>query len=112
MASFAMFACIVVARPLLDLIGFDPKLAEATTNCTHILAYGAIAHMGGLACQFYLEALRQPNIATAINMVAVAFNLVFGLMPRARARRYWRGVGDDGLALVHACVLRHRGGVR
>lgn len=77
---FATFACIIVARPLLDLIGFSPDLAEATTNCTHILAYGAIAHMGGLACQFYLEALRKPNIATAINMSAVAFNLIMGLM--------------------------------
>lgn len=77
---FAMGACIVIARPLLDLIGFDPVLAEATTNCTHILAYGAIAHMGGLACQSYLEALRKPNIATAINMMAVGVNLVFGLI--------------------------------
>ena len=76
----AMVACIMIARPLLDLIGFNPALAEATTTCTHILAYGAIAHMGGLACQFYLEALRKPNIATAINMSAVAFNLIVGLM--------------------------------
>src|SRR6185295_10874742 len=43
--------CIVVARPLLDLVGFDEKLAAATTACTHILAYGAIAHMVGLAGQ-------------------------------------------------------------
>lgn len=78
--AFATVACIAVARPLLDLIGFDPRLAEATTKCTHILAYGAIAHMGGLACQFYLEALRRPNIATAINMMAVAFNLAAGLL--------------------------------
>lgn len=77
---FAMIGCIVVARPLVTWIGFDPALADATTECTHILAYGAIAHMGGLACQFYLEALRKPNIATAINMSAVAFNLIVGLM--------------------------------
>lgn len=77
---FATFACIVIARPLLDLIGFDAKLAQATTDCTHILAYGAVAHMGGMACQFYLEALRRPNIATAINMSAVAFNLIMGLI--------------------------------
>ena len=77
---FAMVACILVARPLLDLIGFDPALAAATTDCTHILAYGAVAHMGGLACQCYLEALRKPNIATAINMSAVVVNLVFGLI--------------------------------
>jgi len=36
--------------------------------------------MGGLACQSYLEALRKPNIATAINMMAVGVNLVFGLI--------------------------------
>lgn len=77
---FATVACIIVARPLLDLIGFDPSLAQATTDCTVILAYGAVAHMGGLACQLYLEALRKPNIATAINMAAVAFNLIVGLI--------------------------------
>jgi MATE family multidrug resistance protein len=77
---FAMGACIAVAQPLLNWVGFDPKLAQATTDCTYILAYGAIAHMGGLACQFYLEALRKPNVATAINMMAVAFNLAVGLM--------------------------------
>lgn len=76
----AMGVCIVVARPLLDLVGFNPALAEATTACTHILAYGAVAHMAGLACQFYLEALRKPNIATAINMLAVVFNLVVGII--------------------------------
>ncbi len=77
---FATGVCIVVARPLLDLVGFDPELAAATTACTHILAYGAIAHMVGLAGQFYLEALRKPNIATAINMAAVVVNGVVGLM--------------------------------
>ncbi len=77
---FATFACIMIARPLVDLIGFDRALAEHTTTCTHVLAYGAIAHMGGMACQFYLEALRRPNIATAINMAAVVFNLIAGLI--------------------------------
>jgi multidrug resistance protein, MATE family len=76
----AMVVCLVVARPLLGLVGFDEALAEATTRCTHILAYGAVAHMAGLACQFYLEALRKPNIATAINMTAVVFNLIVGLI--------------------------------
>ncbi len=76
----AMLVCIVVARPLLDLVGFDEQLAEATTACTHILAYGAIAHMVGLAGQSYLEALRKPNIATAINMSAVVVNAIVGLI--------------------------------
>jgi multidrug resistance protein, MATE family len=77
---FATAVCIIIARPLLDLVGFDESLAAATTQCTHILAYGAIAHMAGLACQFYLEALRKPNIATAISMAAVVVNLVIGLI--------------------------------
>ncbi|MEQ1608914.1 MAG: MATE family efflux transporter [Hyphomonadaceae bacterium] len=72
--------CIMIARPLLNLIGFDPALAEATAACTHILAYGSVAHMGGLACQSYLEALRKPNIATGINMAAVLFNMIAGLI--------------------------------
>lgn len=77
---FATAVCIVIARPLLDLVGFDPAIAEPTTQATHILAYGAIAHMAGLACQFYLEALRKPNIATAISMAAVGVNLAIGLI--------------------------------
>lgn len=76
----ATIATMIVAEPLLHLVGFDPAIADPTTNVTHILAYGTLAHMAGLACQFYLEALRKPNIATAISMAAVVVNLVFGLM--------------------------------
>ena len=76
----AMIACIIVARPLLDLVGFDPAIAEPTTRSTHILAYGTLAHMAGMCCQFYLEALRRPNISTGISMAAVIVNLVIGLI--------------------------------
>jgi multidrug resistance protein, MATE family len=72
--------CLVIARPLLTLVGFDPSIAVPTETVTHILAYGAIAHMAGLACQFYLEALRKPNIATAISMLAVVVNVAFDLV--------------------------------
>lgn len=78
--ALATVVCMVIAKPLLHLVGFDPDIAVPTEKVTHILAYGAIAHMAGLACQFYLEALRKPNIATAISMAAVVVNLVFGLV--------------------------------
>src|SRR5262245_35806248 len=34
----AMFVCIALARPLLDLVGFDPAIAEPTAHATQILA--------------------------------------------------------------------------
>jgi MATE family multidrug resistance protein len=77
---FATGACIVVARPLLDLVGFNATLASATTQVTWIFAYGAIAHMVGLACSSYLEALRKPNVVTAISMAAVLVNLAVDLI--------------------------------
>jgi MATE family multidrug resistance protein len=70
----------VIARPLLDLVGFNATLAGATTQVTWIFAYGAIAHMVGLACSSYLEALRKPNIVTAISMAAVLLNLAVDLV--------------------------------
>lgn len=78
--AVATLICIVVAKPLMQLVGFGPEIADPTAVCTRILAYGAVAHMLSLACQFYLEALRRPNIATAINMAAVIFNLIVGLI--------------------------------
>ncbi len=72
--------CFVIARPLLGLVGFDAHLAAATTEVTKIFAIGAIAHMVGLACSSYLEALRKPNIVTAISMAAVGVNLVIDLI--------------------------------
>jgi MATE family multidrug resistance protein len=72
--------CYVVAKPLLLLIGFDETLADPTTACSHILAYGFAGHMIGMACSSYLEALRRPNVVTAISMAAVLVNLVFDLV--------------------------------
>lgn len=79
-ALVATIICVLVARPLLDLVGLDPSIARPTAECTRILAFGAIGHMGGLACQYYLEALRKPNIATAIAFSAVCINLIVDLL--------------------------------
>lgn len=76
----ATLVCVVIALPLMQLVGFGPEIAIPAAECTRILAYGALAHMLGLAAQFYLEALRRPNIATAISLTGVAVNLVLCLM--------------------------------
>src|SRR5262249_8382035 len=38
--ALATGLCIIVARPLLDLVGFNKELAKATTEVTWIFAYG------------------------------------------------------------------------
>ena len=75
----ATLAVFVVARPLLDLLGFPPELAAQIADVTWILAVGTLGHMLGVACSFYLEALRRPNLVTAVSMVAVLLNLVLDL---------------------------------
>jgi MATE family multidrug resistance protein len=69
----------VIARPLLQLLGFGPELVEPITETTKILAIGTIGHMLGIALSFYLEALRKPNLVTAVSMAAVLLNLVLDL---------------------------------
>ncbi|MEZ5937059.1 MAG: MATE family efflux transporter [Hyphomonadaceae bacterium] len=76
----ATLACVVVAAPLLRLLGFEPDFVNSTAQTTRILAYGTLGHMIGIGATFYLEALRRPNIVTVISMVAVAFNLVVDLI--------------------------------
>jgi MATE family multidrug resistance protein len=88
---FGTALCLVVARPLLDLLGFDAELAAGTEACTRILAYGFVAHMVGQCASSYLEALRRPNLVTVISMFAVGVNLVFGLI-------LVPGHGADGVA--------------
>lgn len=73
-------ACLLIAEPLFGLFGFDLQVKDGTVAVTRILAYGLIGHMASLACTMYLEALRRPNIVTAISMAAVVFNLVFDLI--------------------------------
>jgi MATE family multidrug resistance protein len=76
LATLLVFA---VARPLLDLLGFAPDLAAPIADVTRILAVGTLGHMMGVACSFYLEALRKPNLVTAVSMAAVLLNLVLDL---------------------------------
>ncbi len=72
--------CLAIAEPLFGLFGFDLHVKDGTVAVTRILAYGLIGHMASLACTMYLEALRRPNIVTAISMAAVVFNLIFDLI--------------------------------
>ncbi len=70
----------VTAEALFPLVGFAPDLARATAETTRILGLGILGHMVGTACSFYLEALRKPNIVTAVSMSAVVVNLVSALI--------------------------------
>ncbi len=76
----ATLAVFVIARPLLDLLGFPSDLAVPIADVTCILAVGTLGHMLGVACSFYLEALRKPNLVTAVSMTAVLLNLVLDLV--------------------------------
>jgi MATE family multidrug resistance protein len=76
-ATLAIFA---MARPLLDLLGFGPELAVPIADVTCILAIGTLGHMLGIAASFYLEALRKPNLVTAVSMAAVVLNLFLDLI--------------------------------
>ncbi|HVY87439.1 MAG TPA: MATE family efflux transporter [Hyphomonadaceae bacterium] len=82
-AGFSVVATAIVwliAPALFDLLGFEPRLAARMAQTTQILALGTIGHMIGTTCQFYLEALRKPNIVTAINMSTVIVNLCSALI--------------------------------
>jgi MATE family multidrug resistance protein len=76
-ATLIVFA---IARPLLDLLGFKSDLAAPIADVTRILAIGTLGHMLGISCSFYLEALRKPNLVTAVSMAAVVLNLVMDLI--------------------------------
>jgi len=60
--------------------GFDDHLVEPIVHTTQILALGTLGHMLGMACSMYLEALRKPNLVTAVSMSAVVLNAAVGLM--------------------------------
>jgi MATE family multidrug resistance protein len=82
-ALYALAATAIVfliARPTLDLLGFGPDLAAPIADTTRILAVGTLGHMLGTACSMYLEALRKPNLVTAVSMSAVVLNLVLDLL--------------------------------
>ena len=71
---------LVHGRALYPLVGFGAELSKASAETTRILGLGVLGHMVGAACSFYLEALRKPNIVTAISMSAVVVNLVCALV--------------------------------
>jgi MATE family multidrug resistance protein len=79
--SFVATAIVYfTADALFPLVGFPPDLARATAETTRILALGTLGHMVGTCASFYLEALRRPNIVTAVSMSAVLVNLVSALV--------------------------------
>jgi MATE family multidrug resistance protein len=71
---------ILTSELVFPLVGFGPELSRATAETTRILAIGIAGHMIGTTCSFYLEALRKPNIVTAVSMSAVIVNLISALI--------------------------------
>lgn len=79
--SLAATALVFVLSGLIyPLVGFGPELSKATAETTRILAIGILGHMVGATCSYYFEALRKPNIVTAVSMSAVVVNLVCALI--------------------------------
>ena len=82
-ALYALLATVLVfliAEPLVHAFGFAEELAVPITQTTQILALGTVGHMLGMACSMYLEALRKPNLVTAVSMSAVVLNAIVGLI--------------------------------
>lgn len=82
-ALYALLATVLVfliADPLVHAFGFSEELAVPITQTTQILALGTLGHMLGMACSMYLEALRKPNLVTAVSMSAVVLNAIVGLI--------------------------------
>ncbi len=82
-ALYALLATALVfaiAEPLVRAFGFTPDLVQPIIHTTQILALGTIGHMLGMACSMYLEALRKPNLVTAVSMSAVVLNAVVALL--------------------------------
>lgn len=71
---------LIIAEPLLWALGFGQDLVAPIKQTTEILAYGTVGHMLAMACSMYLEALRKPNLVTAVSMTAVLLNLVLDLV--------------------------------
>lgn len=76
----ATLLVFMIAEPLVRAFGFADDLVGPITDTTKILALGTVGHMLGMACSMYLEALRKPNLVTAVSMAAVVLNLVMDLV--------------------------------
>lgn len=70
----------LIAEPLVRGFGFSEDLVGPITQTTQILALGTVGHMLGMACSMYLEALRKPNLVTAVSMSAVVLNAAVALI--------------------------------
>jgi len=79
-AALATLVILVLAEPLVQSLGFSADLVGPITESMRILALGTVGHMLGMACSMYLEALRKPNLVTAVSLSAVVLNLVLDLM--------------------------------
>ncbi len=82
-ALYALLATLLVfliADPLVHAFGFTEDLAGPIVRTTQILALGTMGHMLGMACSMYLEALRRPNLVTAVSMSAVVLNAAVALI--------------------------------
>lgn len=77
LATLLVFA---IAEPLVRGFGFDDELVAPIVSTTQILALGTVGHMLGMACSMYLEALRKPNLVTAVSMAAVVLNFVLDVV--------------------------------
>ncbi len=76
----SMALVFAIADPLVHAFGFTEDLAGPIVQTTQILALGTVGHMLGMACSMYLEALRKPNLVTAVSMSAVVLNAVIALI--------------------------------
>lgn len=79
-AVLATAIVLLIAEPLLRALGFGENLVAPIKQTTEILAYGTVGHMLAMACSMYLEALRKPNLVTAVSMAAVVLNLILDLV--------------------------------
>jgi MATE family multidrug resistance protein len=82
-ALYGLLATVLVfaiAEPLVRGFGFSEELVAPIVATTQILALGTLGHMLAMACSMYLEALRKPNLVTAVSMSAVVLNAVVGLI--------------------------------
>lgn len=76
-ATLLVFA---ISEPLVRAFGFSAELVTPIVQTTQILALGTLGHMLGMACSMYLEALRKPNLVTAVSMSAVVLNAMVALI--------------------------------
>lgn len=68
-------AMIVIARPLLELLGIEPGLARPAAEVAQVLALSVPMHLVFIAGAFFLEGVQRPHAATVIMWVANLLNV-------------------------------------